>query len=100
VFAARLDPDLPTLIGGDFNESTSTGATEMLAERGFVDALHEIDPDARTWRWPTSVGDLESALDRVLVRPRDGLEPIDAEVLKKGRSDHLPVVTVFELPAS
>lgn len=99
-YADELEPDLPTLIAGDFNESTSGDATELLTDRGFVDALHEFAPGADTWRWTTSVGSIESSLDRVLYRPADGLEPIRAEVIERGRSDHLPVVTVFELPES
>jgi endonuclease/exonuclease/phosphatase (EEP) superfamily protein YafD len=96
-FAKKLDPDLPAFIGGDFNESTSGRATSRMVESGFVDVVDQLAPETETWRWNTSVGKIESSLDRVLYRPRDGLKAIDARVLKKGRSDHLPVVTIFEM---
>jgi endonuclease/exonuclease/phosphatase family metal-dependent hydrolase len=99
-YLEELAPGLPTLIAGDFNESTGGRATDLLVDRGFVDALDELDSGAATWRWNTSVGTIESSLDRVLYRPADGVKAIGAKVLKAGRSDHLPVVTVFELPAS
>ena len=96
-FAKRLDPKLPTFIGGDFNESTSGRATQLMVDRGFVDVVDQLAPSTDTWRWSTSVGRIESSLDRVLHRPGDGWKATDARVLEKGRSDHLPVVTIFEM---
>ncbi len=87
-------PGLPTLIVGDFNEAEDGQAIGFLAERGLRSALPEFDPGAETWRWDTSVGEVTSRLDHIVYDPK--LAPIQARVVKAGRSDHLPVVAVFE----
>ncbi len=95
-FAQQLDPKLATVVAGDFNESSSGSATDLLREQGFADVLAKFQPGADTWRWNTSLGEVSSGLDRVLVRG-DGFMPINAQVMKAGRSDHLPVIVDFEL---
>lgn len=93
-FAAHLSPDLPTLIVGDFNES-SGGAVARLEGAGYTTALAEFAPSADTWRWSTSLGQISARLDHVMYDAR--LTPIDAKVLDAGRSDHLGVVVRFTL---
>jgi endonuclease/exonuclease/phosphatase (EEP) superfamily protein YafD len=94
-FTAALDPDLPTLIVGDFNESEDGGAFKFLAEKGFRSALSEFSPNAKTWNWPTSVITLRGRYDHLCYDRR--LTPADVEVIPEGRSDHLPVLGTFVL---
>lgn len=93
-FLSALDRSLPTLVAGDFNENDSGRAVQLLAQRGLVSALPEFAPNQRTWRWATSVGEVSSQLDHIAYGP--GLEPLDVRALEAGRSDHLPVVGVFQ----
>jgi endonuclease/exonuclease/phosphatase (EEP) superfamily protein YafD len=89
-----LDPALPTIVAGDFNERDGR-ALALLRARGFRSALPEFHGRARTWRWRTSVGEVSSQLDHVAYDAR--LEPLDARVLQAGSSDHLPVLVVLAL---
>ena len=92
-FVRLLEPDLPTLVAGDFNEGRSGGAVEVLVERGFRDTLPAFDVPPGTWRWSTSLGTVSAELDHIVHGP--GLVPVDARPLPLGRSDHLPVYAVF-----
>ncbi len=93
-YFGRLDPSLPTIVAGDFNEGDGGRAVAFLAARNLRSVLPEFHPEADTWRWTTSVGTIRGRLDHILYDPR--LDPLDARVLPFGRSDHLPVVVTFE----
>jgi endonuclease/exonuclease/phosphatase (EEP) superfamily protein YafD len=93
-YFARLDPSLPTLVVGDFNEGRRGLAIAYLKKRGFKSALAQFD-DSPTWRWPTSVGTVSAELDHIVYAP--SLEPVEVRVVEAGRSDHLPVVGRFAL---
>lgn len=88
-----LDPAIPTLVAGDFNEGTRGEAMRLLEARGLRTVLPEFHPSAKTWRWPVGPLLLSAQLDHVAYDER--LEPLDAQVLARGRSDHLPVVAEF-----
>lgn len=92
-FWPAMDPKLPTIIAGDFNEDAQGRAIAFLAEKGLVSALPQVDPRAKTWRWQTKLGKLRMMLDHVVYGP--GLELRSAEVLDRGTSDHLPVLVVL-----
>lgn len=92
-FYAALDPEMPTLILGDFNEGDGGRAIEFLREKGFRSALSEFDVPQKTWHWPTSIGTVSAQLDHIVYDDR--LDPLDVHVLYRGRSDHFPVVGVF-----
>jgi endonuclease/exonuclease/phosphatase (EEP) superfamily protein YafD len=94
-FASALDPGLPTLIVGDFNEDECGRAVKWLTAHGYRSALPEFSPHARTWRWHTSVGTLRGRYDHLCYDAR--LTPLKVEVRNAGQSDHLPVVGVFAL---
>lgn len=97
-FAAALDPSIPSLVVGDFNEHEGGRALKWLRdERGMRSALPEFEPYATTWRWRTSVLTLRGRYDHIVYDRR--LEPLRVEVRRAGRSDHLPVVGVFALAA-
>jgi len=97
-FAPLLDgdPGLPALVVGDFNEDAEGAALRFLAGRGLRSALAVLEPTATTWRWGTSVGTVTGRLDHVVHDPR--LVALDARVLRRGKSDHFPVLATFTLP--
>jgi endonuclease/exonuclease/phosphatase family metal-dependent hydrolase len=87
---AQLDPALPTLIVGDFNEETGNGlAIKTANEHGFVDAIHQFVGDNRTWEWPVGSITLRMQLDHILYDSR--LIVAGAGIVEGGRSDHKPV---------
>ncbi len=95
LFAKHLDPSLPTLIVGDFNEEPDGRALSYLSELGYRSALPAFAGSEPTWRWPTSLMTLRQQLDHIVVDPR--LDVLDARVLDQGSSDHLPVVAVVQV---
>lgn len=96
-FFASLDDSFPTVIAGDFNESKDGRAVQFLRKKGLRSALPEFQPNADTWRWSTSVGTIHSQLDHIAYDPQ--LVPLQATVLKRGQSDHWPVIATFERSA-
>jgi len=97
-YAAMLVPDVPTLVVGDFNENDSGRALSFLKQRGFRSALPEFESDAETWRWQTSVGEVNAQLDHIVYDP--SLDPLNAVVIEAGRSDHYPVLASFRLDST
>lgn len=93
--AATLSKTMPTIIAGDFNEGADGEAVEALKARGMRSVLGQFKPDQSTWRWQTSVGTLNSQLDHILYDPAQ-YSPLNAYVVQAGRSDHMPVVAIFE----
>jgi endonuclease/exonuclease/phosphatase (EEP) superfamily protein YafD len=88
--AALLDPALPAIIAGDFNEDASGRSVRFLAERGFESALPRFHQGAPTWRWQTRMGLVRWQLDHILTDR--SLEATAAWVMDGGASDHLPVL--------
>ncbi len=97
-FFARLDPTLPTVVAGDFNEEEDGEAAKFLTKRGFSSALRRYAPGQPTWHWPIVVGELRKELDHIYY---DGtLDALAAEVRQTGRSDHLPILAVIARKAA
>jgi len=92
-FHARLDPRLPTIVVGDFNEDEGGRAVRFLTSRGFTTVLPEFEPGVKTWRWHTSLGTLRARLDHIACDGR--LEPLEARTVPGGESDHLAVLATF-----
>jgi endonuclease/exonuclease/phosphatase (EEP) superfamily protein YafD len=92
-FTDTLADDVPTIVLGDFNEE-SGDALELLETRGLRDAVTEFHPDGDTWRWRTRFGELSFALDHVFYDT--ALDALDTRILDAGRSDHLPILVLFE----
>lgn len=90
LYASYLDPLLPTIVAGDFNEEPGGVALSYLQGRGFQDALRIMDDQSPTWRWNTAVGEVTAQLDHILVDRR--FRVFDASVVHEGQSDHLPVL--------
>lgn len=92
-FGAALDPALPTIVAGDFNESERGDAVEWLGQRGFASVLPQFDPLATTWRWALPLSSVQLRLDHIVVGPQ--WRAVDARVLDAGVSDHRPVLAVL-----
>ncbi len=86
--------DLPTLIVGDFNEDEDGGAAEYLEDRGFESVLPLFHPGQETWYYPSLLDQAGDTLDHIFFGPH--FRPLDAYVIRRGRSDHLPVTAFFE----
>jgi endonuclease/exonuclease/phosphatase (EEP) superfamily protein YafD len=82
--ACGVEPDV---VAGDFNEADG-GAVAWLEQRGFVDALRRHHAGEPTWR--TLGGLLADTLDHVLSNRT--LVAVDAWVLRRGSSDHWPLI--------
>jgi len=92
-----VDPELPVLFAGDFNEHEKGDAVGLLRDLDFVDALSEFDRYTNTWEWnvgPSSLCKLRNRYDHILYSPR--LRCLQARVIRGGASDHYPVLAVFE----
>lgn len=91
----RLDPALPTIVAGDFNEAPDGRAIEFLAQRGLRRAATTGPP---TWHYQTVVRGVTADLlkldiDHVMHDRR--LVASGGRVLDAGTSDHRPVVAVI-----
>ncbi len=93
-FTSALDPAIPTLIAGDFNEDESGKAHGWLRGQGYENPLKRFAPKAMTWRWETRLKTFTNRFDFILHDAR--LTATAAKVLNAGSSDHLPVVVTFE----
>ena len=94
---AALDPKLPTLVVGDFNEEVDGKAIGFLKDRGFADAIHAHAGNKRTWEWPVSSGGsvtLRFQLDHIM--HDDHFIAVRAAIVEAGRSDHKPIWADFE----
>jgi len=82
--ACGVEPDV---VAGDFNEAQG-GAVGWLVQRGFVDALSLHHAGEPTWR--ALRGLFANTLDHVLYNR--SLVAADAWVLRRGHSDHWPLI--------
>lgn len=94
---AALDDSLPTLVVGDFNEEDDGLAVAVFRDRGFRSALPQFQPSATTWQWPVGSMTLKFRLDHILAD--NHFEPLRAEVVQAGRSDHNPLWVDFMVRA-
>ena len=81
------------IVLGDFNEGDGGRAVRWLRSRGYRDALKAHQPNASTWHWQAGPLPLRGRLDHVLYQAP--LHGADARVIRRGGSDHYPVVAVF-----
>lgn len=92
-FWTQMDPKMPTVVAGDFNENAGGQAVAFLADRGLHSALPQVQPRAKTWRWQTRMGKLRAMLDHIVYSEDLGLHEV--RVLERGTSDHFPVLAVL-----
>lgn len=91
----RLDPALPTIVAGDFNEDPTGLAVAYLAERGMT-RVPTTGPT--TWRYAATTRGktyelLKMDIDHVMIDHRLGAT--GAHVVEAGASDHRPVVVTI-----
>lgn len=88
----------PVIIAGDFNSLSIFDAPRRLAKMGFVDsfAAKHDEPDAHpTWHGTVDSTVLRLRLDYIFHTRR--LQTEKSEIIEKGGSDHLPVVSDLKL---
>ena len=95
-FYAERQPDVPTLVVGDFNDTEHSAVIRWLNSQGMTNALPEFDRHTPTWRWPTSVYTFKRRMDHIVYST--GLHCCGAAVLQAGASDHFPVLAEFSKP--
>ena len=95
-FMSKTDPQIPTLVLGDFNENPKGQAVRRLESRGFRNALPLYRPGQYTWQARSVAGLLDSCIDHIMFD--DSFEPLSAWTDRSGGSDHLPVLASLELP--
>jgi endonuclease/exonuclease/phosphatase family metal-dependent hydrolase len=93
-YIRRLSPDLPRVVLGDFNEGVDGASIEFLESKRYRNALPLYHPGQPTWQGTSVGGQLELTVDHVLFDRR--FEPLNAYVLDRGGSDHLPVIAHLE----
>jgi endonuclease/exonuclease/phosphatase family metal-dependent hydrolase len=90
----KLDPYLPTLIAGDFNETNDGLTVNFLRKHGYSDTSLLFKKPTYTWHWPLKIVTLANQLDYIFYTPHH-LHAVRAQVLHEGGSDHYPVVVDF-----
>lgn len=89
-----LDPDLPAIVGGDFNSTERSLPYRELVGAGFDDPQRSVGQGSG-FTWPaggTPVPFPAVRIDWLMAR---GLAPVAAWVAPVGASDHRPVVATF-----
>lgn len=84
-----LNPCIPTIIAGDFNENDTGTATTYLRNHGFRDLVLEIPSYIKTWHWRYGPFTLTGRYDRIYTSA--SIRPCHCQVLQRGYSDHYPV---------
>jgi endonuclease/exonuclease/phosphatase family metal-dependent hydrolase len=84
----RLQPGVPTLIAGDFNEGEADVIAMLARERAMHDAFDGAV--CGTWHWRYASVELHQSLDHIVLDP--GVHAVASWVERVGRSDHFPVV--------
>lgn len=88
-FYQAREPQLPTLVLGDFNDREHSAVVRWLEGKGLTNALSQFDSYSPTWKWQTSVVTLKRRMDHILYSP--DFDCAAARVIPAGASDHFPV---------
>lgn len=91
----NVDPQMPTIVAGDFNEDPGGRAVAFLAQQGLV---RVATSGPKTWHYQTrsrglAFDLLKMDIDHVMIDGR--LAAGEARVLDAGTSDHRPVVVTI-----
>ena len=90
----RLNPDMPSIIIGDFNSLSGFCAPGFLKENGFIDSFASVNEDPNshtTWHWKWKGKDLGFRID-YLFHP-ESLSTLESRVEKSDASDHYLLVS-------
>ncbi len=90
----KLDPGMPRIVLGDFNEEDKGKAVQHLVKSGFTDALAEFDRRSDTWHWRAGPVLLNRRFDHILYSRE--LHACHTRVIRAGASDHLPVRALLD----
>lgn len=93
-YLRALQPNLSTVILGDYNEGDWGESVRLLRSLGFYDALLLDPTHSDTWRWPFGPFKLRGRYDRIFYTPKT-LHADRVQVLHEGSSDHFPVIADF-----
>jgi endonuclease/exonuclease/phosphatase family metal-dependent hydrolase len=91
-FTQTLDPELPAIVLGDFNEKPGGRGCKNLKTSGYTNALHQFDRKTPTWTYQAGAIRLARQMDHIFYSSQ--LHCFSARVLRGGSSDHHPVVAV------
>jgi endonuclease/exonuclease/phosphatase family metal-dependent hydrolase len=92
-----VEPDVPTVIAGDFNSLSEFQAPSFLRKKGFVDSFAQIhdNPDSQpTWRWRLRSGEWSLRLDYIFHSQH--LKTTESIVIRCSASDHYLVTSVLQ----
>lgn len=92
-FYAARDPQHPTLVMGDFNDTEGSDVLRWLEGQGLTNALPQFDRKSPTWTWRTSLVTLKRRMDHIFYSP--ALDCAAAQVIPAGASDHFPVEAIL-----
>lgn len=91
---SKIDATLPLVVAGDMNEADRGVASRWLTEtRGMTNALGRHAPKDQTWQLDVGFTILASRLDHIF--HSDHFRSTSARVIRRGRSDHYPVVATL-----
>lgn len=88
-----LNPKLPTIIAGDFNENDYGAAGKYLQKHCFQDLLLSISSCIKTWHTQFGPFTFTGRYDRIYTTQT--IHPRNCQILQKGQSDHFPVIMDF-----
>jgi vancomycin resistance protein VanJ len=94
-----LDPELPTIVGGDFNSTERSLPYRELVGAGFDDPQRAAGRGPG-FTWPVGSDVLPGPVVRIDWLMSRGLDPVAAWVAPSGPSDHHPVVATFRFEES
>jgi len=92
-FYQARDPQVPTLVLGDFNDNEHSAVVRWLQGKGLINALPQFDRYHPTWKWETSLVTLKRRMDHILYSP--DFDCAAARVIPAGASDHFPVEAIL-----
>jgi endonuclease/exonuclease/phosphatase family metal-dependent hydrolase len=92
-YYSNRDPNLPLIAAGDYNETDKGKAVRFLKDNGLTDALSQFVTHTYTWRMNFLIFKLRETTDHIMYEPY--FYCYSSRVIKKGTSDHFPVVAVF-----
>jgi|SRR5687767_2918177 len=92
-FYRHIDPHVPLIVAGDFNDSENSRVVKWLESRGLTNALPQFDRRTPTWEWKYRGITLKRRMDHIMYSPE--LDCAASSIITEGPSDHFPVVASF-----